>query len=143
MKLLLLLLLPILGLEVGVEFRSFEPGTFLDDMREFAVAHDAGIGIFLGQVLQKLVHGMLLGFGTGIGSVAFSVDASFVADANRTVVVVPGMGATCRLWQQGNDVAIQTDVIVITYLAEFCLACCNQVLHTEWAVAACGTAMAD
>lgn len=96
MKLLLLLLLSILGLEVGVEFRSFEPGTFLNDMGEFTVAHDTGIGIFLGQVLQELVHSMLLGFGTGVGSVAFCVDASFVADANRTVVVVSGMGTTCR-----------------------------------------------
>lgn len=131
----------ILGLEVGVEFRGFEPGAFLDDMREFAVAHDAGVGIFLGQVLQEFVHSMLLGFGTGIGSVAFIVDTSFVADADRAVVIVSGVGATCRLWQQGNYAAIQTDIIVITYLAEFCLACCNQVLHTEWAVTACGTAM--
>lgn len=83
----------ILRLEVGVEFRGFEPGAFLDDMREFAVAHDTGIGIFLGQVLQKLVHGMLLCFGTGIGGVTFSVDASFVADADRTVVVVSGVDA--------------------------------------------------
>lgn len=103
-------------MEVGVEFRSFEPGAFLDDMGEFAVAHDAGVGIFLGQVLQKFVHGMLLCFGTGIGSVAFSVDASFVADANRIVVVVPGMGSTCRFGQQGDDVAIHTDIVMIRYM---------------------------
>ena len=40
--------LSILGLEVGVECRSFEPGASLDYMGEFAVAHDAGVGILLG-----------------------------------------------------------------------------------------------
>lgn len=59
------------------------------------MAHDAGVGILLGQVLQELVHSMLLGFGASVGGVAFSVDTSFVADADRTVVVVPGVGATC------------------------------------------------
>ena len=57
------------------------------------MAHDAGVGIFLGQVLQELVHRMLLGFGAGVGGVAFSVDTSFVADADRTVVVVSGVDA--------------------------------------------------
>ena len=83
------------------------------------MAHDAGVGILLGQIFQEFVHRMFLGFGTGVGGVAFSVNTSFVADASRTVVIVSGVGATCRLWQQGNDVAIHTDIVMIRVIKSF------------------------
>ena len=84
---------------------------------------------------------MFLGFGAGIIILASGIDTALVTDANRTVVVVSGVGAACRFWQKGDDIAIHTDVIVIRNLTVFRLACCNQVLHTVWAVAARGGAV--
>lgn len=103
---------------------------------QFAVAHDASVGILIVEILQQLEEGMLLLLSTRVGSVAFFIIAAFVADAQRTVVVVLGMGTTDILGKNGIDLAIATHIVVVTGLAKAGIACGNKPFERERLVAA-------
>lgn len=66
---------------------------------------------------------------------AVLIKTTFIDNAKRTVVVVTGMNALDGLWQQGNDVTIAADIIMVRTLAILGLATGNQVLDTERTVA--------
>ena len=127
--------LPMLGLQGSILDAGWETGTALGDMREFAMADDAGIRVLGSEFLQQLVKGVLLGFGASIGRLAVLIKTTFIDNAKRTVVVVTGMNALDGLWQQGNDVTIAADIIMVRTLAILGLATGNQVLDTERTVA--------
>lgn len=130
-------------LEVGVFRAGGEAGTVLGDVGKFAVAEDAGIGIILRKILQQLIEGVLLGLGPGITGSAVLVQATFVDNAKGTVVVVTGVNALDILWQERNDIAVETDVVVVAALAVLGFAAGNQVFNAEGAVAFGGGAVDD
>ena len=71
------------------------------------------------------------------------IEASLVGDAKGAPVVALHMDALDTLRQEGDDVAIATDVPMVGYLAPLLLACVNQGFHAEGLVAAVGHAVHD
>ena len=63
------------------------------------MSQDAGIGIIFVEVLQELVKGVLLSFGTSVGGMAVLIETSFIDDTKGAVVVVAGMNALDALGQ--------------------------------------------
>lgn len=103
--------------------------------------HDTSIRIFFLEILEKLIHGVLLSLSACIAGLTVLVETAFVADAKRAVVVMPCMNALHRFWQQGDDIPVSHNIIVIRTLAVFCLTCGNEGFNAERAVAFRGTAM--
>jgi hypothetical protein len=68
-------------LEVGVLLAGEEAGAFLSDMREFAVAEDAGFGVVLMEILEELVEGTFLSLGARVVSDAVFVETAFIDDS--------------------------------------------------------------
>jgi hypothetical protein len=99
------------------------------------VTDDAGIRVLGSEFLQQLVKGVLLGFGASISRLAVLIKTTFIDNTQRTVVVVTGMDALDGLWQQGNDIAIAADIVVVGTLAILGLTAGYQVLDAERAVA--------
>ena len=112
-------------------------------MRQLTVAEDAGIGIVGNEVFQQLVEGVLLGVGTGVGSNALLIQSALIDDAQTTVVVVTGMDALDALGQQGDNISVTTDIVVIATLPIFGHASGNEVLHAEGTVAFVGHTVDD
>ena len=86
---------------------------------------------------------MLLGGSSGIGGTAILIKSALIDYAEAAVVVVAGMNALDSLGQQGNDIAIAADIVVVGALAIFGFATGYQVLHAERAVAFVGHAVDD
>ena len=79
---------------------------------------------------------MLLLLSTGVARLAFLIQTTFVADAERAVVVVLGMSALDILGQNGKHLTIATDIVVVTGLTEAGIACGNEAFNSEGLVAA-------
>lgn len=92
---------------------------------------NAGIGIGGCELLQQFIKRVLLGLGTGVGSNAFGIETAFIDNTEGACVVMAGMYALDALWQQGNDTAVITDIVVIGTLAILGLAAGNEVLYAE------------
>ena len=133
----------VFGLQAGILTAGCEARTRLGDMGQLTVSEDMGAGIVAMKRLQQLEHGMLLGWRAGVDFFTLGIDATLVADADGTAVVAPGMNATYGLGQNGNDVAIATDIPVVTGLAEAGFARSNQILDGVVAVATRGRAVDD
>ena len=103
------------------------------------MAHDTGLGIFLGQFLEQGVHRGLLSSSPCIGRAAFLIETSLITNTNRTAVVVAGMSTTDILRENRDNSTIATDVIVIGGLAEAGLTSRYQGFLAEGTVAASGT----
>ena len=131
----------VFGLKGGIIGGSHEAGTGLDDMGKFVMTYDTGIGVLRDEVLEEGEHRCLLSLGPGIYSTAFLIQTAFVADAERTTVVVAGMSPTDILRENGDYVAVTTDIIMIGGLAETGHACGDQVVDAEGLVAARGAAV--
>lgn len=71
----------ILGLKFGVLLAGEEAGAFLSDMREFAVAEDAGFGVVLMEILEELVEGTLLSLGARVVSDTALVETALIDDS--------------------------------------------------------------
>jgi hypothetical protein len=78
---------------------------------------------------------VFLGFSASVGSNAVLIKTTFIDNTQRTVVVVTGMNALNGLGQQGNDIAIAADIVVVRTLAILGLTAGYQVLDAERAVA--------
>ena len=107
------------------------------------MADDAGLGVLDGQILQQVKHGLLLGLGASVISAAFGIETAFVADAEGTAVVVAGMSPTDVLGENGDYLAIKTDVVVVGGLAEAGVSCRNQGFDAERATYLSRTAVND
>ena len=123
--------------------RGREAGTVFGDVRELAVAENAGVGIITSEILQQLVERVLLGLGPGIVGLAVLVEATFIDDTKGTVVVVPGMNALDGLRQERDDVAVSTDIVVVAALAVLGFTAGYQVLNAEGAGVLRGSAVDD
>ena len=100
------------------------------------MGHDAGRRILCRQFLEQGKHGSLLGVSTSVARTTFLIETTFITDAERALVVVDGMSTTDILWENRDNGAIATDVVVIGGLAEAGLASRNQAFDAERAVAA-------
>jgi hypothetical protein len=60
---------------------------------------------------------MFLGLSTRIGSLAVFIQASFIYYAKGTTVIALGMDTLNRLWQQGDNCPVITDIVVVATLA--------------------------
>ena len=99
------------------------------------MAEDAGVRIITSKILQQLIERVLLGRSTHVVSMAVLVQTTFVDNAEGTVVVVAGVSALDILRQERNDIAVETDVVVVAALAVLGFATGNQVFNAEGAVA--------
>ena len=68
-------------MEVGVFLAGEEAGAFFSDMREFAVAEDAGFGVVLMEILEELVEGTLLSLSARIISNTMFVETALIDDS--------------------------------------------------------------
>ena len=68
-------------MKIGIFLAGEEARAFLCDMREFAVAEDAGFGVVLMEILEKLVEGTLLSLGARVVSDAVFVETAFIDDS--------------------------------------------------------------
>ncbi len=109
---------------------------------EVAVTAEAGGGVVSQQGHDEDTEGVLLEGGAGIGGAAVFVQSAFVAEGDAVGVVATGVGTGSFDWAQGNDVAVHSDVIVITCAGESPaqVVCCQVVLRVA-AVAAGGGAV--
>ena len=101
------------------------------------MADDAGIRVLGSEFFQQFVKGVLLGLGASIGRLAVLIKTALIDNAQGTVVVVTGMNALDCLGQQGNNIAIAADIVVVGTLAILGLTAGYQVLDAERAVALC------
>lgn len=127
----------------GVVLAGEETRAILCYMRQLAVTHDVGRGIFVLEFLEELEHRVLLSFSAGVFRLAILIQTTFIADAKRAMVVVTGMNALNRLWQQRDDVAIALDVVVIRALSVLGFASSDEGFNAEGAVAFRRTAVDD
>ena len=97
-------------LEVGILDAGGIAGALLGYARELAVTKDAGIGVVTGEIFQQLVEGVLLGLSAGVGRMALLIETSLIDDTKGAPVVAFDMDALDALRQEGDDVAIATDV---------------------------------
>jgi hypothetical protein len=108
------LLVLLLRLQVVVLGLGIEAGTGLADVGEVAMAEDAGIGVVGLERLQQVPEGGFLCRCTGVAGVAFRGETSLIADAKGVLVVVAGMGAGEILMTSLIDMAIASDVVMVT-----------------------------
>ena len=90
-----------------------ERGAGFVDALEFAVAHDLGIGVIGLQGTEQGDEGCALGWGAGVGSLTFLVEASFVADADAVGIVMTGMHADLVFIAGLEDLTVLLNVVVV------------------------------
>ena len=127
----------------GVVLAGKETRAIFGYMRQLAVTHDMGRRILGLEFLEELVHRVLLSFSAGVFRLAILIQTTFIADAKGAMVVVTGMNALNRLWQQRDDVAIAQDVVVIRALSVLGFASSDEGFNAERAVAFRCTAVDD
>ena len=127
----------------GVVLAGGETRAVLGYMRQLAVTHNVGRWIFGLEFLEELVHRVLLSLSAGVGRLAILIQTTFIADAKGAMVVVTGVNALHRLWQQRDDVAIAQDVVVIRALSVLGYASSDEGFNAERTVAFRRTAVAD
>ena len=125
------------GGEAGILFAGQEVGAGLADAWQLAVAEDGGLGVVGLQRLEQVPEGCLLFRCAGVGGVSFGGESALVADADRVLVVVSGMGSWQVLVAGLGDVAVAGDVVVVARESESCLMAGYERLYREGAVLAC------
>jgi hypothetical protein len=113
------------------------------DAWEFTVAKDAGQWIIMDESFQQLVEGMFLLLGTSVGRHAVFIQTSFIDYAKGTTVIALGMDTLNRLWQQGDNCPVITNIVVVATLTVLGFAASYQVLNAEGLVAPVGHTMDD
>ena len=88
------------------------------DVGEVAVAEDAGIGMGLLQATEQAQQGAFLAGRAGVGGIAVLVEASFVTDAERVLVVAYGVGAHQLLVARLVGPTVAGDVVVVARESE-------------------------
>ena len=112
---------------------------------EFTMAHDLGIGVIHLQGSKQGDEGSTLGRCPGIGSAAFLIQASFIADADRVSIVMSGMHTDLSFVTGLIELAILLNVVVIAdaFPVEPGIVAGTQHVDRKALVAAGGTAMHD
>ena len=106
------------GLEARIFREGIEAGAVLVDVGEVAMAEDAGIAMGLLQAMEQAQQGAFLFRCAGVCGVAVFVEAPFVADAERVLVVAYGMGAHQLFVARLVGPAVAGDVVVVARESE-------------------------
>ena len=123
-------------------FLNIETRTGLLDPREVSVTENLGFGIVGTEALEKLYHGLLLGWGARVGWIAVGIETALVADSDAVGIVMLGMGSDFALRAAGVDDAVFRDVIVVADGAEAsCLVAGFQGFYWEIPGYPCGGTM--
>lgn len=109
------------------------------------MAHDLGIGVIHLQGSKQGDEGCSLGRCPGVGSTAFLIQASFIADADGMGVVMTGMHADLSFVTGLIELAILLNIVVVADAlpVEAGIVAGAQHVDREALVAAGGTAMYD
>ena len=107
-----------LGLEARILRKSIEAGASLVDVGEVAMAEDAGIGMGLLQATEQAQQGAFLAGRAGVGGIAVLVEAAFVTDAERVLVVAYGVGAHQLFVARLVGPSVTGDVVVVARESE-------------------------
>ena len=92
---------------------------------------------------QQLVEGVFLLLCTSVGRHTVFIQTSFIDYGKGTAVIAPGMDSLNRLWQQGDNCPIITDIVVVATLTVLFYATVNQLFHAEGLVAPVGHTVND
>lgn len=126
------------GLEARILCDGIEAGAVLVDVGEVAVAEDASIRMGFLQTAEQAQQGAFLPRGTGVGGIAVLVEASFVTDAERVLVVTYGMGAHQLLVARLVGPTVAGDVVVIARESEAIRVTADEGCHGKVLVRARG-----
>ena len=108
------------------------------------MADNLGFGIVGAEALEKLYHGLLLGWGACVGWIAVGIEAALVANADAVGVVMLGMGTGHLFGTARIDGAVLGDVVVVADGAEAsCFMASFKGFYREIAVGSGGRAMDD
>ena len=115
------------------------------DAFEFTVPHDFSIGVVFLECAEEGNQRCTLFRGAGIFILAFLVQASFVADANRMGVVMAGVHADLLFITRLIDLTVFLDVIVVadTFPVETGIVTLLEHIDGEALVSAGGRTMDD
>ena len=131
------------GLEARILCDGIEAGAVLVDVGEVAMAEDAGIGMGLLQATEQAQKGAFLAGRTGVGGVAVFVEAPFVADAERVLVVAYGMGAHQLFVARLVGPAVSGNVVVVARESESFRVTADEGCHGKVLVRARGRTVYD
>ena len=99
------------------------------------MAEDTGRWIIAGEGFQQLVEGMFLLLGTSVGRLSVFIQTSFIDYAKGTTVIALGMDTLNRLWQQGDNCPVITNIVVVATLPVLFNTAFYQLFHTKGLVA--------
>ena len=137
------LLLDIGGLQILILCDGIEAGAVLVDVGEVAMAEDAGIRVGFLQATEEAQQGALLAGRAGVGGIAVLVEASFVTDAERVLVVAYGVGAHQLLVARLVGPTVAGDVVVIARESEPFRVTADEGCHGKVLVRARGRTVDD
>ena len=131
------------GLEARILCDGIEAGAVLVDVGEVAMAEDAGIGMGFLQATEQAQQGAFLAGCAGVGGVAVLVEASFVADAERVLVVAYGVGTDQLFVGRLVGLAVAGDVVVVACESEAIRVTADECCHGKAMVTARGRTVND
>ena len=131
-----------LGLEVLI-LRTVEAGAVLVDVGEVAVTEDAGIRVGFLQATEEAQQGAFLLGRTGVSGFAVFVEAPFVADAKRMLVVAYGVGTHQLFVARLVGPAVAGDVVVVARESESFRVTADEGCHGKVLVRARGRTVDD
>ena len=103
---------------------------------DVAVAHDEGVGVTAPQFYQQVYDGCLLLYSAVVGRVAFGVDAAYVGDVYRRLVVAPHSVAHLLLVEQLHHPAVwHRHIMIARRMPSAALEFCQQLFNTRLAAA--------
>ena len=131
------------GLQARILCEGIEAGAVLVDVGEVAMAEDAGIGMGLLQATEQAQQGAFLTGRAGVVGIAVLVEAPFVADAERVLVVAYGVGTDQLLVARLVGPAVAGDVVVVARESEPFRVTADEGCHGKVLVRARGRTVDD
>ena len=131
------------GLEARIFREGIEARAVFVDVGEVAMAEDAGIGMGFLQATEQAQQGALLLQCAGVGGIAVLVEASFVTDAERVLVVAYGMGAHQLFVARLVGPAVAGDVVMVARESEPFRVTADEGCHGKVLVRARGRTVDD
>ena len=111
------------------------------DVGEVAMAEDAGIGMGFLQATEQAQQGALLLQCAGVGGIAMLIEAPFVADAERVLVVAYGVGTDQLFVARLVGRPVACDVVVVARKSEAIRVTADECCHGKASVTARGRTM--
>ncbi len=113
------------------------------DVGEVAMAEDAGIGVGLLQATEQAQQDAFLAGRAGVGGVAVFVEATFITDAERVLIVAYGVGAHQLFVARLVGPAVAGDVVMVARESEPFRVTADEGCHGKVLVRARGRTVND